>query len=318
MKEVHTCIVQLPTFLFICSQQTAVAIPSLPDMTIELVGHFPCLFTYTYIATATYHLSLVCKFNLFIPSAFPILSCFLPSLLLLPSFPPSPLLPSPPSPPSLPPLSFLPLSSSPLLPPFPPLSSTLPPSLSSSLLLLPSFPSLSFPPLSSSPLLPPSPPPLYSLPSLLFPLLPPFPPPLSSPLPSPLLLSSLSSFLPQAPPAPDNIDAPTKNYILYSDTEEEMLEWINAITGEIKPAMGSGRAMANGHPSMTTRGGKKKEEVDQKAFDEVCVHVCMRMYMCVCGGVSMCGGVGGWRVPSDHAYLINVLSGLGICLVKSA
>ena len=59
-----------------------------------------------------------------------------------------------------------------------------------------------------------------------------------------------------------------------------MLEWINAITSEIKPAMGSGRGMANGHPTMATRGGKK-EEVDQKAFDEVCVHVCIRMYVCV-------------------------------------
>ena len=67
-----------------------------------------------------------------------------------------------------------------------------------------------------------------------------------------------------------------------------MLEWINAITGEIKPAMGSGRGMANGHPTMTPRGGKK-EEVDQKAFDEVCVHVCIRMYMYVCMCVLVMG-----------------------------
>ena len=121
------------------------------------------------------------------------------------------------------------------------------------LLLLSSTRSLS----SSSLLLAPSPPPpFYSLPLLL--------------LPSTRSLSS-SLLLPQAPPDPDIIDAPTKNYILYSDTEEEMLEWINAITDEIKPAMGGGRSVANGHPAVATRGGKKKEEVDQKAFDEVCV-----------------------------------------------
>ena len=65
-----------------------------------------------------------------------------------------------------------------------------------------------------------------------------------------------------------------------------MLEWINAITDEIKPAMGAGRGMANGHPAMTPRRGKK-EEVDQKAFDEVCVCMCVCVCACVCVGVGV-------------------------------
>lgn len=57
-----------------------------------------------------------------------------------------------------------------------------------------------------------------------------------------------------------------------------MREWINAISEEIKPVLG-GKGLANGHPP--TRLGRRKDEakVDQKAFDEVCVRVCvLRVY----------------------------------------
>ena len=89
---------------------------------------------------------------------------------------------------------------------------------------------------------------------------------------------SSPSFL-QAPPDQDNTDPPVKNYVLYSDTEEDMREWINAISEEIKPVLG-GKGLANGHPP--TRLGRRKDEakVDQKAFDEVCVRVCvLRVYI---------------------------------------
>ena len=35
--------------------------------------------------------------------------------------------------------------------------------------------------------------------------------------------------------------ATTKNYVLYADSEEEMKEWIEALTEEIKPMIGENR-----------------------------------------------------------------------------
>ena len=55
---------------------------------------------------------------------------------------------------------------------------------------------------------------------------------------------------------------PLKNYILSSDSEEEMKVWMSAITEEIKPMLGVAPPMY---------GAKKGQEVkvDQKALDEV-------------------------------------------------
>lgn len=61
----------------------------------------------------------------------------------------------------------------------------------------------------------------------------------------------------------DSVDSGhLKNYILSSDSEEEMKSWVSAITEEIKPMLGVAPPI---------HGGKKGQEVkvDQKALDEV-------------------------------------------------
>lgn len=63
----------------------------------------------------------------------------------------------------------------------------------------------------------------------------------------------------------DSTDSgPLKNYVLCSDSEEEMRAWVSAITEEIKPMMGVGATVYG------RKQGKGEEvKVDQKAFDEV-------------------------------------------------
>lgn len=103
-------------------------------------------------------------------------------------------------------------------------------------------------------------------PFLLPPPLPPSPPP--SPSPPPLLPPL--PLLP--PPSPlqvsreDNTDSAgaLKNYVLCTESEEEMQAWIAAITEEIKPMIG-----ANIYSKGGSGAGKNAIKVDQKALDEV-------------------------------------------------
>ena len=97
--------------------------------------------------------------------------------------------------------------------------------------------------------------------------------------------------------------SPAKNYVLYADSEEEMQEWIKALSEEIKPMIGEDR-YANGFSGGKTTGsssnstssgssgsskgkGKKgkggEPGVDDKALDEVrlCVYVCVCVCSCV-------------------------------------
>lgn len=57
------------------------------------------------------------------------------------------------------------------------------------------------------------------------------------------------------------MDYPVRNYLIYSDTDDDMLSWIAAINEEIQPVEGT--------RSPLRRGSSADVKIDDKAFDEV-------------------------------------------------
>ena len=78
--------------------------------------------------------------------------------------------------------------------------------------------------------------------------------------------------------------AAAKNYVMYADSEEEMLEWIKALTEEIKPMIGENRyanGFGGGKTGSSKGGGAKQKKgkgdtvaVDDKALNEVSTFLC--------------------------------------------
>ena len=82
----------------------------------------------------------------------------------------------------------------------------------------------------------------------------------------------------------DSTDGSSKSYVLHSDSEDEMLEWLKALKEEMKPMLDGNKheAIPNGRgptpPAKATKGGKGKAElsdvkIDPLAFNEVIYYI---------------------------------------------
>ena len=122
---------------------------------------------------------------------------------------------------------------------------------------------------------------------------PPPPPPTTTTTPPPEKRKKIFYFVQSGQENDSSEGTPAKNYVLYAESEDEMQEWIKALSEEIKPMIGEdkyangfsgGKATVGSNSTSGSSKGKGKKGkggggqpgVDDKALDQV------RQTLCVC------------------------------------